>query len=112
MGIFIELTLIASIVGQAPAADEAEFAAGAPARRAYMKKSVLDYSIKTANDPQHSLILSPEPVLRFTNPVGRARDGTVFLWLDKNGRPGVVVQASLNRRGAWIHEFSTLAESP
>ena len=55
---------------------------------------------------------SASPVLRFNNPVGRSRDGTVFLWMDRNGRPAVAVQATLNVRGAWVHEFTSLATGP
>ena len=32
--------------------------------------------------------------------------------MDRNGRPAVVVQATLNVRGAWVHEFSSLATGP
>jgi hypothetical protein len=51
-------------------------------------------------------------VLRYTNAVGRSRDGTVFLWVDDLGRPGVAAQASLNRRGLWVHELSSFATGP
>jgi hypothetical protein len=77
-----------------------------------MKKSVVTYDIRPLDDPKASFRLQPEPVLRFTNPVGRARDGTVFLWLDAAGRPEVVAQATLNLRGNWIHEFSSLSIGP
>lgn len=113
MTLLFELPLIVSLLGQAPvpaAGDgDAAFAAAAPARLAYMKKSILEYDIRTADDPTHPLTLLPEPILRFTNPVGRSRDGTVFLWVDGNGRPGVVAQASILSSGPWYYEFISLS---
>jgi hypothetical protein len=103
------LTLAIALFGQAPAETPEAFARAAGARLAYMKESVLTYEIRPADDPDRPYTLEREPVLRFNNPVGRSRDGTVFLWMDRNGRPAVVVQATLNVRGAWVHEFSSLA---
>jgi hypothetical protein len=96
---------------QAPATDDAAFAAGSSARLTYMKRSVVDYDIRATDSPKPFKLLT-EPVLRFTNPVGKSRDGTVFLWLGDGGRPAAVVQASLNRRRYWVHEFSSLSSTP
>jgi hypothetical protein len=106
------LPLMLALVGQATAKDEGTFAAEAPTRLAFMKKSVLDYDIRPTEKPANPFKLLPEPVLRFTNPVGKSRDGTVFLWVDEEGRPSAVAQASLNRRGLWVHEFSSLSTGP
>ena len=112
MSSLLALPLVIVLIGQEPVKDEATFAAEGPARLAIMKKSVLDYDIRPVEGPAAPLKLLPEPVLRFTNPVGRSRDGTVFLWVDPKGRPGAVAQASLNRRGRWVHEFSSLSPGP
>ncbi len=109
MSLLLSLPLIFGVIGQAASPPSADFAAGSEARLAYMKKSVLVYDIRPADNPELSYKLQPEPVLRFTNPVGRARDGTVFLWLDGDGRPAVVAQATLNLKGTWVHEFSSLS---
>src|SRR5262249_24802969 len=74
--------------------------------------SVRTYDIRPADDPEVSFKLRVDPVLRFTNPLGMSRDGTVFLWLDGEGRPRVVAQATLNRREVWVHEFSSLSTGP
>ena len=108
MSSVFSLPLIFALIGQTPANDT-DAAAESEARLAYMKKSVLVYDIRPIDDPDIAYKLQPEPVLRFTNPVGRARDGTVFLWLDGDGRPVVVAQATLNLRGTWVHEFSSLS---
>jgi hypothetical protein len=84
----------------------------AAARLAYMKQSVSHYDIRPGDDRDVKFQLQPEPALRFTNPMGRARDGTVFLWLDGVGRPAAVVQVSLNGRLNWVHEFSSLSPKP
>jgi hypothetical protein len=73
------LTLAIALFGQAPAETPEAFARAAGARLAYMKESVLTYEIRPADDPDRPYTLQREPVLRFSNPVGRSRDGTVFL---------------------------------
>jgi hypothetical protein len=112
MTLLTGLTLAIALIGQAPDETPEAFAAAAGARLAYMKESVLTYEIRPADEPDRPYTLQREPVLRFSNPVGRSRDGTVYLWMDRNGRPSVVVQATLNRRGVWVHEFSSLATGP
>lgn len=104
--------LALALFAQAPDATEADFRAGSEARLAYMKKSVLFYDIRPADGPKTPFKIQAEPVLRFTNPVGKSRDGAVFLWLDTSGRPEAVAQASLNRRGIWVHEFASLSPRP
>jgi hypothetical protein len=103
-----------AVIGQALAPpDPVPLPAGlAAARLAYMKQSVRDYDIRSDDDRDAKFQLQPEPTLRFTNPMGRARDGTVFLWFDEAGRPAAVVQVSLNGRLNWIHEFSSLSPKP
>src|SRR3954447_23343126 len=87
MSAFLGMSLTLALIGQAPAAVGEDFAAGSEARLAYMKESVRVYDIRPADDTEIRYRLQAEPVLRFTNPVGRSRDGTVFLWLDGDGRP-------------------------
>jgi hypothetical protein len=82
------------------------------ARLSFMKQSVRDYQLGPANDPEIVYRLSAEPVLRFSNPVGRAQDGSIFLWMDKQGRPVVAAQVSLNLKGNWVHEMSSLSPQP
>jgi hypothetical protein len=105
----ISFPMMLVLIGQAATDTDADFAAASEARLAYMKESVLVYDIRSVDEPNVSYKLQPEPVLRFTNPVGRVRDGTVFLWLDGDGRPAVVAQATLNLKGTWVHEFSSLS---
>ena len=108
----LSVAMIFALLGQAPSPSPGENVGISAARLAYMKKSVLGYEIHPAADPKTSYKLQPEPLLRFTNPVGQSRDGTVFLWLDGNGRPAVVVQAFLTRSGVWFHELASLSPDP
>ena len=113
MNLALTLSLILGLFGQEPSSSaRAENAAVSAARLAYMKKSVVAYEIHPTGDPKTSFKLQPEPVLRFSNPVDGAPDGTVFLWLDGDGRPAVAVQALLGRRGAWWHELTSLSPGP
>jgi hypothetical protein len=104
--------LILGVVAQAAPAPDGEEGDRSAARLEFMKASVAAYEIHGADDPKVEYRLRPEPVLRYTNAVGRSRDGTVFLWVDDLGRPEVAAQASLNRRGLWVHELSSLANGP
>lgn len=112
MTLWLVPPLTLALFGQAAPAADVEFGAGSAARLSYMKKSVLSWQVHPADDPNVAFRLRTEPVLRFTNPVGRSRDGTVFLWVGPDGRPEAVVQASLNRRGIWVHELSSLSTRP
>ena len=112
MALLLELPLALALIGQPDGTPGASDTAEAAARLEYMKGSVLAYDIRPLDHPETSYKLQPGPVLRFTNPVGRARDGTVFLWLDSDGRPEVAAQATLNLRGNWIHEFTSLSNHP
>jgi hypothetical protein len=114
MLIFLVFPLALAVIGQPIAPpDPVPLPPGlASARLAYMKQSVLHYDIRHGDDQDVKFQLQPEPSLRFTNPMGRARDGTVYLWFDGAGRPAAVVQVSLNGRLNWVHEFSSLSPKP
>jgi len=100
--------VILGLLGQAPAAAEGT-PAEAAARLATMKRTVAGYDVRSAEDPKRVYKINPEPTLRFSNPVGRTRDGAVFLWLDDDHRPAATVQISSGRDGAWFHELLSLS---
>jgi hypothetical protein len=105
------LTVAAVLVAQAPPA-EAKKLEEAAARLALMQKSVAGYTMHLADDAGESYRLKPEPCLRFTNTIGGSRDGAVFVWLGKHGRPEVVTQLLFTRDGSWQQELSSLAAGP
>jgi hypothetical protein len=102
------LLLIPSLLTQSPPPGPQE-PDDAPARLEIMKKSVIDYKMNSADGQGAAFRLRPDPVLRFTNPVGNSRDGAVFLWLGEGDRPAAAVQVQERRDGLWFHELSSLS---
>jgi hypothetical protein len=82
------------------------------ARLDFMKSSMRTHEIRALDDRGTRFSLLPDPVLRFTNPVGGSRDGALFLWLDEAGRPAVASQILWNPQQIWAQEFSSLSPSP
>jgi hypothetical protein len=106
----LALPLLLTLLGQTPKTD-AEPAASA-ARLEFMKKAVSAHALHPRDDPKTTYRLQAEPVLRFTNTIGTAKDGAVFLWLGADDRPAAAVQIFLHRDGRWIQEFTSLATDP
>lgn len=76
-----------------------------------MRSAAGAYQITVATDDgPEELTLRPEPLLRWTNPIRRTTDGTVFLWTH-NERPAAVL-CMYPHLGALDHEFQSLAEGP
>jgi hypothetical protein len=97
-----------SACGQAAAPDP-EKAGDAATRLDFMKKSVSVYTLRKVDDRAVTYRVQNEPVLRFTNPVGTVRDGTIFLWLGADERPAAAVQVFLGDNGLWYQAFSSLS---
>jgi hypothetical protein len=106
---FLLLILAFSARTSTPGPQEVDDAA---ARLELMKKSVGGYRLRPADGPGDAYRLRPDPVLRFTNPVGNSRDGAVFLWLGEGDRPAAAVQVQERRDGLWFHELSSLSTVP
>jgi hypothetical protein len=66
--------------------------------------------VLSSDDGPEELKLRSEPLLRWTNPIRRTTDGTVFLWTHHD-RPAAVLCMYPNL-GALDHEFQSLAEAP
>src|SRR4051794_10224380 len=112
MGLTSYLLLIGVLLGQAstpPGPDRPEDPAS---RLEFMKKSLAIYDLRAIDDRGTRFRLRPEPILRFTNPVGGSQDGAIFFWVDEQGRPGAVVQVFRKQEGPWSQEFVSLSTSP
>ena len=62
-------------------------ASDAAARLAIMQRSLMGFNIQPAGNRPPAFRLQPEPIFRFTNPVGTSKDGAIFLWLGESDRP-------------------------
>ncbi len=85
----------------------------ASVRLAIMTRSLTVLGVHPIDDRGASFRLQPEPIFRFTNPVGSSVDGAIFFWLGENDRPEAAVQVSLSRLdGRWFQEFVSLSTVP
>jgi hypothetical protein len=103
--------LLLGLLSQAPT-PAGDTAAELKARLEFMKKSIAADDIRALDDRSARFRLLPDPVLRFTNPVGGSKDGAMFLWLDDAGRPAVASQILWNPQEIWVQELSSLCPSP
>jgi hypothetical protein len=102
-------------VGQTVSPPENELAAKPEAAKRFQdhaRAEAAAYDIRTESDSGRKLLLRPEPILRWTNPVPEKQmHGEVFLWTD-DGRPAAVLCLfEMTETGGVheYHEFSSLA---
>jgi hypothetical protein len=110
MNCLFRVPLLLGVLNQAPPAGDATD--DLKARLDFMKRSMTTHNVQTLDDRGTTFRLLPDPVLRFTNPIGGSRDGALFLWLDEAGRPAVASQILWNPQQVWAQEFSSLSPSP
>jgi len=76
-----------------------------------MKRSAAQYKLYAADDHSQPFKFIEAPVIRWTNPVNAARDGTVFVWT-RAGRPQAILQLYTYDDEHFSHEWQSLAEEP
>jgi hypothetical protein len=102
-GIFVLLT-------SQPAAGEDVDETRRTHRLEAMKRSATQYKLFEADDPGQPFQFVEAPVMRWTNPVNAAKDGTVFLWTRAH-RPQAILQLYTFDDEHFSHEWQSLAES-
>jgi hypothetical protein len=105
------MSLLLGFMNQAPT-PSGDTPAELKARLEFMKTSMTTHDVHALDDRGTRFRLLPDPVLRFTNPVGGSKDGALFLWLDEAGRPAVASQILWNPQQIWAQEFSSLSPTP
>ena len=88
-------------------------AADAAQRLDELKEAAASYVIERESEPPVRLVVVPEPVLRWNNPIRTAYDGAVFVWVG-DGRPEVVAcfYRSVDRGVPMEHhEFLSLSQT-
>ena len=99
---------IAIIAAGGAAAQEAE---QADQRLAAMTRRAQSLKIVYPELPDRAVPkLSPQPVLRCSDPTREEEDGAVWLWLD-GSRP-VAGLCVIHKRGKWNYELVSLTEEP
>ena len=98
--------------GRTSAADEPAKPGGGVAH--FMAEAAA-YRVGLEGEPPRDLALSPEPILKWSNPVRGTADGAVLLWTDR-GRPEAVASFYRYTGGTGepreAHEFTSLATGP
>jgi hypothetical protein len=80
-------------------------------RMEFMMGSLRDLRVTPGNNPTVPWALHPKPLLRWSNPLGGARDGIVVIWTD-GVRPTVFGGVFQGKSGDWFQEYESLAPVP
>ena len=109
---FVPLILIGLCIGYRLSWADENAANDESARRlAAMKKSIESVELTIGKTGTDKLIRVDDPIQRWSNPIVRIVDATVFLWT-QDGRPAVVSQvADVTGEGLW-QEFQSLTTEP
>jgi hypothetical protein len=75
-----------------------------------LKQAAARYQIVAESDPPKTMVLAPEPILHWTNPLRRTSNGVVFIWV-ADGRPEAVAsfyRYAYDGKTIEDHEFQSL----
>lgn len=97
-----------SVTAQEKIAEEKSQTDESVERLKFMKDSASVYQFTTGQDDSEALKLLPDPALRWTNPVSGLKDGTLYFWVNQEGRPYAAAQVFQIESGIWLHEFQSL----
>jgi hypothetical protein len=75
-----------------------------------MRGSAALYAVSPADERKSEFKLHENALMRFSNPVGGTKDGTVFLWTD-HGRPQAMIKLYTYDNENFSHELQSLSES-
>ena len=110
----LSLAVIAAMTADACAEDPPAKAVKEPKEDSsptVMKKTIDSVEITIGKDVTDKLVRVDGPIQRWSNPLVRIVDATVFLWT-RDGRPAVVSQvADVTDEGVW-QEFQSLTTEP
>jgi len=102
------------LAGGALAQDEPAADADRQERLQFMERQAATFTLQRRSADDRPFPLTPEPVLRYSNPERErgSTDGATFLWLD-GARPVACISFSIRRpRNAAYHECTSFASEP
>jgi hypothetical protein len=97
-----------------PTTSQDDVAREKDARLQLMRRMATHYELYSGKKEGRKLDRSPDPVLRWTNPVRGASDGCLYLWTSA-GRPEAIASFYPSFGGdgrGWDHEFQSLSRGP
>lgn len=74
-----------------------------------MQRSAAQYSLAAPDSPQHAFKFHESPILRFSNPVSKTKDGALYLWTNR-GRPQAVLKFFTFNNTTYSHAWLSLSE--
>ena len=103
---------IAVLIATSPLSGRGAEPEEAAERLKFMMESAAVYDVFVEPQRAEKLSLRTEPLLRWNNPVSDVKDGTVYIWTDREGRPHAAAQVFLAAGSdtLWLHEFQSLSE--
>jgi hypothetical protein len=104
---FIAFGFIGAFAPTLRAQDEVTDAEQLQIRRGLLQ-SVNAYRFKLPAADESPRLL-PDALLRWSNPVSGIKDGVICGWVGKDGRPAVLAQVFVTRRGEVAHEFQSVS---
>ncbi len=116
MTLTILIALAVSAVAQAESADDEMRKMEVELWRKAFSRQAKEYRIATVAEPDKPFKLVEKPVFLWSQPVRFNQSGSVFIWLQADGRPGVIGTLyswkSWQEKWALSHEFHSLAPVP
>jgi hypothetical protein len=76
-----------------------------------LQRSAAQYTLGPADDPKRPFQFHEYALMRWSNPIGGAKDGVVYIWSDGH-RPQVMVKLFSHDGDLFYHEWQSLAEGP
>jgi hypothetical protein len=114
-GIFYSLIAAVAVApcGNLPAAEEPGKNKDEDARQkeqaGKLQRSAAQHTLYPADDPKRPFQFHAEPVMRWSNPLGGAKDGAVYVWSDGH-RPQAIFKIFSHDGDLFYHEWQSLAE--
>lgn len=105
--------VVASLCGSLPAVDDPGKNKEEDARREEQSKKVqrsaAQYTVSPAGNRKQPFKFHPDAVMKWSNPVGGAKDGAIYVWSDRH-RPQAIIKLFSHDGEHFTHEWQSLAE--
>lgn len=112
LGCVAARVLLALLLAAVPGWSAEDGETNKQARLAFVKQTLAEHSLQTADEAATTLKLTDEPAIWYTNPVRSARGtGATFFWLN-GSRPIAAVSLSIRDKGRLFRELTLLDDVP
>jgi hypothetical protein len=74
-----------------------------------VQRSAAQYTVSPAGNRKQPFKFHPDAVMKWSNPVGGAKDGAIYVWSDRH-RPQAIIKLFSHDGEHFTHEWQSLAE--